>query len=312
MLLRLTALVVELATVRDRFLELRDAPLQVTEPGVGLELGVVLDEREQPAEPRAELLLGGADRGDVALPLRAKHGRPRLHHALERLLLVRHVALAGFHQLRQFLVTLREQDVDVGPGLAHVLAQRDQPVVDPHAVDRGDDEQRKKEQRDDQHRSLRADRGTRPAGRLPVPAGQRLDYGSQKREAFMTLRAYLDRTPSLGPGAYVDPTALVIGDVTLGADASVWPMTVIRGDVNHIRVGARSNVQDGSVLHVSRPAPGRDTGWPLDRRRGGHGRSPGGDPRLHDRQPLPDRHRLDRARRRRRRGRGDDRRRAAS
>ena len=79
----------------------------------------------------------------------------------------------------------------------------------------------------------------------------------------MTLRAYLDRTPSLGPGAYVDPTALVIGDVTLGSDSSVWPMTVIRGDVNHVRVGSRSNVQDGSVLHVSRPAPGRDTGWPL-------------------------------------------------
>ena len=59
----------------------------------------------------------------------------------------------------------------------------------------------------------------------------------------MTLRAYLDKSPSLGEGAYVDPTALVIGDVTLGAHASVWPMTVIRGDVNHIRIGTRSNVQ---------------------------------------------------------------------
>ncbi len=79
----------------------------------------------------------------------------------------------------------------------------------------------------------------------------------------MTLRSYLGRTPTLGTGAYVDPTALVIGDVTLGAEASVWPMTVVRGDVNHIRIGARSNVQDGSVLHVSRPFPGQDAGWPL-------------------------------------------------
>jgi len=79
----------------------------------------------------------------------------------------------------------------------------------------------------------------------------------------MALRPYLDRTPTLGVGAYVDATALVIGDVTLGAESSVWPMTVIRGDVNHIRVGARTNVQDGSVLHVSRPFPGQNAGWPL-------------------------------------------------
>jgi carbonic anhydrase/acetyltransferase-like protein (isoleucine patch superfamily) len=79
----------------------------------------------------------------------------------------------------------------------------------------------------------------------------------------MTLRSHLGRTPTLGAGAYVDPTALVIGDVTLGAEASVWPMTVVRGDVNHIRIGARSNVQDGSVLHVSRPFSGQDAGWPL-------------------------------------------------
>jgi carbonic anhydrase/acetyltransferase-like protein (isoleucine patch superfamily) len=79
----------------------------------------------------------------------------------------------------------------------------------------------------------------------------------------MTLRAYRNRLPSLGPGVYVDPTALVIGDVTLGEDVSVWPMTVVRGDVNRIRIGVRSNVQDGSVLHVSRAFPGQDAGWPL-------------------------------------------------
>ena len=65
----------------------------------------------------------------------------------------------------------------------------------------------------------------------------------------MPVRPYLDRHPRLGANAYIDPTALVIGDVELGDDVSVWPMTVIRGDVNYIRIGARSNVQDGSVLH---------------------------------------------------------------
>ena len=65
----------------------------------------------------------------------------------------------------------------------------------------------------------------------------------------MPVQPYLGVSPRLGPGAYVDPTALVIGDVELGADASVWPMAVVRGDVNFIRIGARSNVQDGSVLH---------------------------------------------------------------
>lgn len=80
----------------------------------------------------------------------------------------------------------------------------------------------------------------------------------------MALRTYQDKTPSLGEDAYVDPTALVIGDVTLGAHCSVWPMTVIRGDVNHIWIGARSNVQDGCVLHVSRPSPAREAGWSLE------------------------------------------------
>jgi carbonic anhydrase/acetyltransferase-like protein (isoleucine patch superfamily) len=50
--------------------------------------------------------------------------------------------------------------------------------------------------------------------------------------------------------------------VTLGDDASIWPMTVLRGDVNFIRIGARTNIQDGSVVHVSRPFPGNATGWP--------------------------------------------------
>lgn len=55
----------------------------------------------------------------------------------------------------------------------------------------------------------------------------------------------------MGQRAYVDPAATVIGDVVLGDDVSIWPGTIVRGDVNFIRIGARTNVQDGSVIHVS-------------------------------------------------------------
>ena len=79
----------------------------------------------------------------------------------------------------------------------------------------------------------------------------------------MSVQPYLAIQPKLGADVYVHPTALVIGDVELGDDVSIWPMAVVRGDVNRIRIGARSNVQDGSVLHVSRPYPGNDSGWPL-------------------------------------------------
>jgi carbonic anhydrase/acetyltransferase-like protein (isoleucine patch superfamily) len=78
----------------------------------------------------------------------------------------------------------------------------------------------------------------------------------------MAIHTYRDIAPTLGPGAWIDPAAVVIGDVVLGADVSVWPLVLIRGDVNQIRIGARSNVQDGSIIHVSRPYPGNDRGWP--------------------------------------------------
>jgi carbonic anhydrase/acetyltransferase-like protein (isoleucine patch superfamily) len=79
----------------------------------------------------------------------------------------------------------------------------------------------------------------------------------------MPARPYRGIHPKLAPGVYIDPAAVVIGDVELGADVSIWPMAVVRGDVNYIRIGARSNVQDGSVLHVTRPYPGSEAGWPL-------------------------------------------------
>ncbi len=67
----------------------------------------------------------------------------------------------------------------------------------------------------------------------------------------MTIRSFDGISPTIDPSAYVDDTALVIGDVTIAADASLWPMTVARGDVHRITIGARTNIQDGSVLHVT-------------------------------------------------------------
>ncbi|MBL1276734.1 MAG: gamma carbonic anhydrase family protein [Ectothiorhodospiraceae bacterium] len=67
------------------------------------------------------------------------------------------------------------------------------------------------------------------------------------------IRRYRGVTPEIGEAVFVDDTALVIGDVVLGADSSIWPMTVVRGDVNKIRIGTRSNIQDSSVIHVTHP-----------------------------------------------------------
>jgi carbonic anhydrase/acetyltransferase-like protein (isoleucine patch superfamily) len=71
----------------------------------------------------------------------------------------------------------------------------------------------------------------------------------------MNIRPYRDILPTLGARTYVDPAASVIGDVVLGDDVSIWPGTVVRGDVNFIRIGARTNIQDGSVVHVSHDGP---------------------------------------------------------
>ena len=71
------------------------------------------------------------------------------------------------------------------------------------------------------------------------------------------IRPYRGKLPEIADSAYIDPAAVIIGDVVIGADSSVWPCTVIRGDVHHIRIGARTNIQDLSMLHVMRDE------WPL-------------------------------------------------
>ncbi len=67
----------------------------------------------------------------------------------------------------------------------------------------------------------------------------------------LNVRPYLDFHPELGARVFVDPSAVVIGKTTLAADVSIWPGAIVRGDVNTIAVGERSNIQDGSVLHVT-------------------------------------------------------------
>ena len=76
------------------------------------------------------------------------------------------------------------------------------------------------------------------------------------------LRPYLGKSPSLGARAYVDPAASVIGDVVLGEDASIWPGAVVRGDVHYIRIGARTNIQDGAIVHVTHAGPYTGDGFP--------------------------------------------------
>jgi len=71
----------------------------------------------------------------------------------------------------------------------------------------------------------------------------------------MNIRTFRNSTPMLGARVYVDPSAVVIGDVVIGEDSSIWPTAVVRGDVNSIRIGERTSIQDGSVLHVTHDGP---------------------------------------------------------
>lgn len=65
------------------------------------------------------------------------------------------------------------------------------------------------------------------------------------------IRSFADKTPQIGKGAFVADTALVLGDVHLGEHASIWYGTVVRGDVNYVRIGRSTNIQDSCVVHVS-------------------------------------------------------------
>lgn len=81
--------------------------------------------------------------------------------------------------------------------------------------------------------------------------------------SIVSIRIYNKILPQCGSRVLVDPSAVVIGDVQLADDCSVWPQAVIRGDMHAIRIGARSSVQDGSVLHITHAGPFNPEGYPL-------------------------------------------------
>ncbi|ALO40560.1 gamma carbonic anhydrase family protein [Pseudoalteromonas phenolica] len=77
------------------------------------------------------------------------------------------------------------------------------------------------------------------------------------------IRSYKGIYPKLEKSVYVDESAVLVGDITLGEDSSVWPLVAARGDVNYIQIGERTNIQDGSVLHLTRKSANNPEGYPL-------------------------------------------------
>jgi len=74
------------------------------------------------------------------------------------------------------------------------------------------------------------------------------------------LRSYRDVIPKLGASVYIDESAVLVGDISIADDVSIWPLVAARGDVNTISIGARTNIQDGTVLHVTRRSAGNPEG----------------------------------------------------
>ena len=79
----------------------------------------------------------------------------------------------------------------------------------------------------------------------------------------MSIRHFQNIKPKIAKSTFVDETALVLGDVIIGENCSIWPMTVIRGDVNTIQIGNNTNIQDNSVLHVTHDGPYNPGGYDL-------------------------------------------------
>ncbi|MCE2572873.1 gamma carbonic anhydrase family protein [Motilimonas eburnea] len=77
------------------------------------------------------------------------------------------------------------------------------------------------------------------------------------------IRPYKGIYPKINNTNYIDPSAVLVGEIALGIDASVWPLVAARGDVNKIEIGDRTNIQDGTVLHVTRKTPNKPDGYPL-------------------------------------------------
>jgi carbonic anhydrase/acetyltransferase-like protein (isoleucine patch superfamily) len=85
-----------------------------------------------------------------------------------------------------------------------------------------------------------------------------------RHHCSVNVRSFGGHSPAIGARVLIDPSAVVIGDVVLDDDTSVWPQVAIRGDMHRIRVGARTSVQDGCVLHITHAGPFNPDGWPLE------------------------------------------------
>ena len=79
----------------------------------------------------------------------------------------------------------------------------------------------------------------------------------------MVMKSFRGKTPQLGQAVWVDGSAVVIGDVEIGDDSSVWPLVAIRGDMHSIRIGARTSIQDNSCLHITHASSYKPEGHPL-------------------------------------------------
>ena len=78
-----------------------------------------------------------------------------------------------------------------------------------------------------------------------------------------SIRSYKGISPQIGRDVYIDTSSVLVGDIKIGDDSSVWPLVAARGDVNHIHIGDRTNIQDGSVLHVTHKNAENPEGYPL-------------------------------------------------
>ena len=78
-----------------------------------------------------------------------------------------------------------------------------------------------------------------------------------------TISSFKGITPDIGQGVYVADSARLVGEISISEDSSIWHMVAARGDVNYIKIGARSNIQDGTILHVTRKSAGNPDGNPL-------------------------------------------------
>ena len=89
------------------------------------------------------------------------------------------------------------------------------------------------------------------------------DITYNNNQKIIMIRTFEGTTPVIAASSYIDEAAVVIGKVTIGEHSSIWPTTVIRGDVNTITIGDRTSIQDGSVLHVNHDAASNPGGDPL-------------------------------------------------